>query len=82
VALFLYAADIRKTQLMHPQLYTSLLSHGKKVYKLDITERAGKIIAHGQQPPELLTLIPPLAEDFYVYGTPETLTRARSWGAS
>lgn len=45
----------------------------------DITERARKVIAHGQRPPETLTLTPPLAEDFAVYGGPDTVARARSW---
>jgi len=46
---------------------------------MDITERARQVIAHGQRPPETLTLTPPLAEEFGVYGGADTVARARSW---
>lgn len=46
---------------------------------MDITQRARDVIAHGQQPPETLRLIPPLSENFGVYGTTDTTARARSW---
>jgi hypothetical protein len=60
-------------------LRANVLTCLEKGSKLDITQRARRVIAHGQQPPELLTLTPPLAEEFSVYGTPDTLARARSW---
>ena len=46
---------------------------------MDITERARQVIAHGQRAPETLTLKPPLAEGFAVYGGIDTVARARSW---
>lgn len=46
---------------------------------MDITERARHVIAHGQQPPETLTLTPPLSADFDVYGDTGAVSRARSW---
>lgn len=54
-------------------------SRQRKNAKMEITQRARHVIAHGHQPPETLTLTPPLAEDFSVYGTIDTTARARSW---